>query len=430
MTHPNVLNSAAGSCPIPLDEFERSTGDVNEAVGLPPAVYTDPAFFAFERRAVFASEWLCVGRTEQIPEVGDYFTVTLAGTEPVIVVREPGGTVNVMSSVCQHRGMCITAPPERPREDWFAPIPQVSGSARTFRCPYHWWIYDLEGKLLGAPSMERRRGFDKADHGLPRLRTEIWRGFIFANLDDEAPALGPRMSKIDDLLEPYGLDGWVTTPVDTHEDVPFNWKIMAENFMESYHNYGLHNRLLKKQEYGEGAAADGGYQPPYEQGDGVIVHCGVAPEIDPAVNPTQRGLFAPVAELTMEQRRQLIFAFVPPTLLVGVFPDSGFWFTVQPETVSSHTLSMGYLFPRPTVEEKLFPALLDLYDAAIQQFNSQDLPANLALQVGMESQFAPRGPLSHLDSFLPKFNAWLLERYRNADDGESRRVSNPTTNRG
>ncbi len=322
-----------------------------------------------------------------------------------------------MSSICQHRGMCITAPPERPREEWFARIPQVSGSARTFRCPYHWWVYDLDGRLLGAPSMERRTGFDKADHGLPRLRTEIWQGFIFANFDDEAPALAPAMSKIDDLLEPYGLQSWVTTPVDTHEDVPFNWKIMAENFMESYHNYGLHNRLLEKKEYGEGAAADGGYQPPYEPGDGVIVHCGVAPEVDPAVNPTQQGLFPPAPQLTNEQRRQLIFAFVPPTLLLGVFPDSGFWFTLQPQTVSSHTLSMGYFFPQATTEKKLFPALLDLYDTAIQQFNGQDLPANLALQVGMQSKFAPRGPLSHLDSFLPKFNAWLLERYRNADGG-------------
>src|SRR5438067_667866 len=127
------------SSPIPLDEFDASTGRAVAAIGLPPAAYTDEAFFEFECAAIFEREWHCLGRVEQIADPGDYFTTMLLGREPVIVARNSQGDVNVISSVCQHRGMCVTAPPERHRDEWFASPPEVCGHTRTFRCPYHWW---------------------------------------------------------------------------------------------------------------------------------------------------------------------------------------------------------------------------------------------------------------------------------------------------
>ncbi|MDG1409423.1 MAG: Rieske (2Fe-2S) protein, partial [Acidimicrobiales bacterium] len=154
--------------PIPLDALLRSKGDHSESIGLPPGVYSDANFHLFEMEAVFGSEWLCVGRQEQIPEPGDYLAVTRAG-EPLIVVRLADGSINVMSSVCQHRAMCITASVERTEDDMLDPPDHESGSARTFRCPYHYWVYDLEGQLIGAPEMGRTEGFDTADVQLPSL---------------------------------------------------------------------------------------------------------------------------------------------------------------------------------------------------------------------------------------------------------------------
>jgi phenylpropionate dioxygenase-like ring-hydroxylating dioxygenase large terminal subunit len=401
--------------PIPLSEFESSVVDARRAVGLPPATYTDSAFHEFELDAVFSSEWLCVGRVDQIPNPGDYVTATLVGREPVIVVRADEGTIHVMSAVCQHRGMCITAPPERPKHEWFAPLDESSGHTRNFRCPYHWWIYGLDGSLLGAPSMEQTEGFSRSDYRLPQLKVEIWQGFIFANFDPAASSLSAGTGKLDRVLENYGVAEMMTTKPEQVTNAPFNWKIMVENFMESYHNYGLHNRLLEVNQYGRGAAASTGYHPPYEAGDNVIVGYGVSPQFDTAVNPTQHALFPPIPSLTAEERRHSVFAYVPPTLLLGVFPDSGFWFTVNPTGPTTHTLTMAYLFPRATTELKLYPALLDLFEKGIEQFNNQDLPADAAIQRGMHSRFAPRGPLSYLDLFLPKFNAWLLERYKSRE---------------
>ena len=130
--------------PISLDEFEVSACDVARAVTLPPDAYTDDEFHRFELAAVWERSWVCVGRVDQLANVGDYFTTTLAPGEPVIVARDDAG-INVMSSVCQHRGMCVTAPAKRTRADWMAAPPECSGHTRTFRCPYHWWTYDLSG---------------------------------------------------------------------------------------------------------------------------------------------------------------------------------------------------------------------------------------------------------------------------------------------
>ena len=104
--------------PIPLDSLRRSRGTFVDSIGLPPEVYSDAQFHRFEMEAVFGSEWLCVGRQEQIPNVGDYLSVTRAG-EPLIVVRGADETVRVMSAVCQHRGMC------QPRHAWLWAGPQA-----------------------------------------------------------------------------------------------------------------------------------------------------------------------------------------------------------------------------------------------------------------------------------------------------------------
>ena len=81
-----VTADRAVTCPVPLDELDRSAKDFSEAVVLPPECYVDPAFFEFEMEAVFAHEWLCVGRADQVANPGDYFTTTVLG-EPLIVVR-------------------------------------------------------------------------------------------------------------------------------------------------------------------------------------------------------------------------------------------------------------------------------------------------------------------------------------------------------
>lgn len=137
---------------------------------------------------------------------------------------------------------------------------------------------------------------------------------------------------------------------------------------------------------------------------------------DRGLNATQRGFFPPVETLTADERWQMVFMFVPPTLLVGLSTDSAFWFLVTPTGPETHNLSMSYVHPRSTTEMKMFQHLFQLQEAAVQLFNDQDLPANTATQIGLRSRFAPRGKLARGDIFLAQFNHWLLERYK-AEEG-------------
>jgi phenylpropionate dioxygenase-like ring-hydroxylating dioxygenase large terminal subunit len=406
------------TCPIDLDALDASTCSPEAAVNLPPACYSDEEFYRFELESVFFRQWLCVGRTEQIPEPGDYFTTTVAGGEPLIVVRDREGAVRVMSSICRHRGMCVTAPAELPKDKWFDDIPETSGNTRNFRCPYHWWVYDLDGHLMAAPEMERRSGgFDRAEWGLPNLRVELWNGFIFCNFDPDASPLGPTLGKLTRLLMNYHLGEMVTTQPEVVKDLPFNWKIMAENFMEAYHSKRLHgNRydIDPKTEESKKETLIGGSPTMYEPGDGAIAGAGRTAYKDRGLNPTQHALFPPIVTLSDEERWHMIYAFVPPTLLLGVSTDSAFWFLVEPTSVSTHTLSMAFVFPPETHKLKLFDDLFQNHISGVELFNKQDMPSNHAVQVGMSSRFAPRGPLSWQDEFLTQFNSWLADCYRRA----------------
>ena len=118
----------------------RSSGHAEQPRMLPPGCFTLPAFFDFEREAIFARSWICVGRADQIPEPGDSMPAKVAD-EPLIVVRGEDGCVRALSAVCQHRGEVI---------------PCEGGKVRGFRCPLHFWSYDLEGRLVAAPRMGGR----------------------------------------------------------------------------------------------------------------------------------------------------------------------------------------------------------------------------------------------------------------------------------
>ena len=390
--------------PISLESLRRSRGNFADAVGLPPSVYPDPDFHRFEIEAVFGSEWLCVGRCEQIPNAGDYLAVTRAG-EPLIVVRTPDSEIRVMSAVCQHRGMCLTADTTRGDDDMFDPPRFLSGTARNFRCPYHYWVYDLDGQLIGAPEMARTTGFDTSSIRLSSLPVELWQGFIFVNLHPEPEPLAPKLRKLDEALANYKPDQLVTVDPAVIPDVPFNWKIMIENFMEMYHNCRLHHGIC------EWAPSSGASYADFEPGDGAMFGFNRTLEPDGGFNPTFQALFPILPGTTIDERQQVVFALVPPSLLIGIQSDSAFWFAVDPTGPTSHELSMAYLFPESTARMPLFDQLLETAIAGVANFNRQDMPTNIAVQRGMQSRFAPRGRYSWQEGVLAQFNSWLVDRY-------------------
>ena len=379
-----------------LASLDESIDDVSTASTLPPVLYTSDEVLAFEKETLFMKEWLCVGRSERIPEVGDWFTVTIMD-EPLIITRDKEQNVRAMSAVCQHRAMQVC---------------EGAGNSSTFKCPYHHWNYALDGRLLGAPAMERTEGFDKSEWGLPQLQVEEWMGFVFVNFDPDASPLAPTLERYSPYLKNYDLENAVCPGTFTLENMPWNWKVMFENFNDGYHANRLHQYV---QDFCPSSMS--AFPEPWDDDSNVIFRTSGYTHIDGGFNATHRVIMEVFPDLTEEERTRSTFALVPPTLCFGTAPDQCFFFLVRPKTAQTIDVEIGYIFHPSALDDPLFEEKIALSDAGVQVFVRQDQDATTKVQRGLNSRFAPRGRYSWQEESHVQFNRWLVQRYRSAWPG-------------
>lgn len=205
---PDALRELAENVAQP---FER-------AHAMPPSVYTSEAFMQAEIERIFAREWYCVGRADALKEPGDYITAKLAG-QPVVVIRDRAGDVRALSNVCLHR---------------MSTMLEGRGHARVLSCPYHGWTYNLDGTLRGAPAMSLNEGFCKEAYKLPQVRCEEWLGWVFITLNPDAGPVAAQLAELGEMVAGYDMTNYTETFYEEHV-WNTNWKVLAENFMESYH---------------------------------------------------------------------------------------------------------------------------------------------------------------------------------------------------
>ena len=374
-----------------LSSFDDSIVDFADAVTLPTEIYTSNEFLAFEREALFAKEWLCVGRASRIPNVGDYFTAVVNG-EPIIVTRAKDVSVNAFSAICQHRGMQLA---------------DDEGNCTKFTCLYHLWSYDLTGRLLGAPAMERTNDFDKKDYPLPPLKVELWQGFIFVHFDLGAAPLAPTLASYEPYIANYELESAVCPGTFTLTDLPWNWKVMFENFNDGYHANKLHHTI---QDFCPSELA--AFPVPFTDDSNVIFRTNGYTHMDGGFNATTKALMPVYPKLTDEERWRSTFALMPPTLCFGTAPDQAFFFIVTPKSANTIDVEIGYLFHPSALNHPMFDHLLQMSDAGVQVFVRQDQDATTKVQVGLRSRYAARGRYSWQEESHVYFNRWLVERYR------------------
>ncbi|MFQ6007144.1 MAG: aromatic ring-hydroxylating dioxygenase subunit alpha [Woeseia sp.] len=161
--------------------------------------------------------WILAGHVTQIPGPGDFLVFRLAG-ESAIIVRGEDQQVRAFANVCRHRGSLVCL--------------DDHGRNRNFRCPYHGWIYGLDGKLIAARSM--KKGFDREDYGLHPVSLEILGGMMFVCFCNDPPLLEAAKR---DLAEPMAMFGFEDLKVAARKTYPIaaNWKLAVENYQECYH---------------------------------------------------------------------------------------------------------------------------------------------------------------------------------------------------
>jgi Rieske 2Fe-2S family protein len=294
---------------------------------LPGASYTDPAIFEREQDRIFERMWFCAGRVDQ---PGAYVTA-MVGRESVLVTRSNDGAAKAFLNICRHRGARLCADDE-------------GAVKRTFRCIYHAWSYDLDGKLVAAPNLVNMPDIDRTEYGLRRVAVREWLGYVWVCLADTPPSfeddvMGACRERLGDL---DAIDRYAMASLDVGRriryDVRANWKLIIENFMECYHCATIHPELVHVlPEFA------GGYAAQYYVGHGAEFGKGVQGfTVDGS--PGQ----ASISTISEEQDRRYFAITIKPQIFVNLVPDHVILHRMYPLAVDRTIVECDWLF-RPEV---------------------------------------------------------------------------------
>jgi len=190
------------------------------------SMYHDPEFYEREKEAIFSSSWLMAGRVEQIPNNGDYFVRTVPTFRmSLIVIRGKDNQIRIFQNACRHRGNAICL--------------EKQGNTPALVCKFHGWAYDLTGRLKAIPDAGGMFDLDKSSLGLVEVRSAVWNGFIFFNLDEDALSLEQYLGDIGPALTGYPFDTG-TSRFQIACSLNSNWKAVIDSFSETYHVPTLH----------------------------------------------------------------------------------------------------------------------------------------------------------------------------------------------
>ncbi|MBE7375707.1 aromatic ring-hydroxylating oxygenase subunit alpha [Pseudomonas lopnurensis] len=375
-----------------FDSLSSSAGDVSQSDTLPPLCYTSAEFYEFEKEALFNHEWLCVGRVDWLPNAGDYFTTTVIG-EPLLIARNREGQIKAMSAVCQHRAMLVA---------------EGHGNTKAFLCPYHHWAYDLNGELIGAPEMQRTENFQRKDFCLPTLQVELWQGFIFVNFDPAAAPLGPRLTKVDEVLTNYDLTNAQGPRPEPGPRYPWNWKVMMENNNDGYHANRLHHGPLH--DFAPSALARFPKDLPEDTAGYYRTNGTLHP--DASFNPTQRAVLPVFPQLSEEERGRFLFVNLPPTLSLVLTSDLVMYLILRADGPEAHFNDTGVLCAPGAIDSPAFPHLMEMINNSAAEIIAQDLHVDELVQQGLRSRYAVRGRYSWQEQAQSDFNKWVVPRYQ------------------
>jgi phenylpropionate dioxygenase-like ring-hydroxylating dioxygenase large terminal subunit len=352
-----------------------------QARAMPASVYTSQEFLAQELEHIFSREWFCAGRASSLARPGDYMTLELAG-QPVMVIRDHDGTLRAQSNVCLHRMSTLLT---------------GSGNTKAIVCPYHAWSYNLDGSLRGAPAMTLNEDFCKNSYKLPQVRCEEWLGWIMVSLNPDAPPVSESLAEVQELIGQYGMEDYTETFQETHV-WDTNWKVLAENFMESYHLPVCHAGTI-----GGLSKLDEMDCPPGRQAFNyhfILKDDRLKIALAHPSNTRLQGNW----------RRTTTLMAIYPSLLITLTPGYFWYLSLHPKGVGQVSIIFGGGMSPDFVNDpearKHFSQLKTLLD----DVNVEDRGCTEKVYKGLCSQFAEPGHLSHLERPNYDFACWIASR--------------------
>lgn len=372
--------------PLDLAAVRVATAPSGEGMTMPAEAYISPDVYAWEQTNFFEASWVCVGRSSELVTPGDQKAVAI-GSEGILLVRDNSGELKAFFNVCRHRAHQLLAAGDCVRRG-------------TIQCPYHAWIYNLNGNLRGAPRFGDRVGFSKEDYSLVSVRVVEWMGWVFINASGDAPEFSAHIGDLNRLVEPYDCGSLI---VQGRHDyvVDANWKILTENYHECYHCTNIHPELCK-------------VTPPESGVDDVPDGAWVGGSMDlrphaetMSMTGASRGIMLP--GLDEDRRRQVLYYSLWPNLLISLHPDYVMTHLLEPLSPARTRIICEWLFPaEASVDEGFDPSYaVDFWDIT----NWQDWRACEAVQRGVSSRGYRQGPLSYSEGTTYQFISLVAESY-------------------
>lgn len=366
---------------------------------LPREAYVAPSVFDAERERIFACEWVLVGREESVAAAGDFLDVDVLG-ESVLVVRGEEGVLRAFFNVCRHRGCAVVLRGNVPDEQKGAPI--AGHKDRAIRCPYHSWIYGLDGALRAAPHLEHALAGRKHAFGLHPAGLQTWGGFVFVHLDPEGARarghtlqtqFGESMQRLANYpLAQLRLGRRIVYQVAT------NWKVILENYNECYHCAGVHPelcQLVPAFRHKGGASLDWLNGVPHREG---------------AVTFTASGqtLRAPFPGLDVHELVRHKGELIYPNFLISASMDHVAAFTLFPRDAGHTTVICDFLFHPSEIGKPDFDPMdaVDFWDL----INRQDWRVCEGVQRGMNSRRFTHGYYAPMENASLDIRRYIAQR--------------------
>jgi glycine betaine catabolism A len=375
------------SAPIDRSGLDEALRPFGESRMLPRAAYVDPDVFEWEQRNFFGSGWMCVARSEQLPEPGDQ-RAEATGSGGVLLVRDEDGVLRAFANSCRHRGHELLGCGE-------------SARAKAIICPYHAWTYSLAGELRGAAGFRKAPGFDFSEWSLPAMPVSEWHGLVFVDTSGGAAgSFDEALAKLDGVVAPYEPERLVTAGRHSY-DAAANWKILTENYHECYHCPSIHPELCRVSppKSGENYTADaawvGGWM---DLRDGMDTM---------SLDGKSHGV--PLRGLDGQGLRTVIYVNIFPNVLLSLHPDYVMTHRLVPVAVDKTRIECTWAFAPEAVARPDFDPgyAVEFWDIT----NRQDWTACESVQRGLSSPHASPGPLSPDEDAVYSFVTTIARGY-------------------
>ena len=368
-----------------LTSLKKLAATPLEAATAPPkAIYTLPDITAHEMDRIFASEWLCAGRADELPNPGDYMAFE-CGAQPLIIIRGADGALSARSNICRHRMMRLV---------------EGRGNTRKFTCPYHAWTYNIEGQLVGAAYMDRTTCFNKSDIQLPAVRCEEYLGWIYVCLDPNVEPVVHMLADLTEKLLPYNMQDYVTIFTEDHV-WDTNWKCLTENFMEGYHLPVAHRDTVGGHFPVEETQFDGRGSFPHFTSQ-LFVKTGTAPVGTAHPDNTS---------LTGKWRNISVMPTVFPSHMYVLAPDHLWYLALQPDGPGRTRIRYGAALAPEVLAAQSDP---ETYIAETKNFldavQLEDKNVVEGIFAGAKAPLSTPGPLSWLERENHEFTQYLARR--------------------